>query len=72
MPSQFRRARHSRGKEEIVIEPPGNATAKTWWDYRDYGATMIDLDRAMRLIDRALYMAEHVFQIEGPHVQFGG
>ena len=58
--------RYSVRENEIMIEPPGNATAKTWWDYRDYGATMIDLDRAMHLIDRALYMAEHVFHIDTP------
>jgi len=60
--------RYAVDESEILIEPPGNATAKTWWDYRDYGATMLDLERAMRLIDHALYKAEHVFQFESPHV----
>jgi len=58
--------RYTVKESEIVIEPPGNATLKTWWDYRDHGATMLDLERAMRLIDHALYMTEHVFQIKTP------
>ena len=55
--------RYTVEESEIVIEPPGSGTVKTWWDYRDHGATMLDLKRAMRLIDHALYKAEHVFQI---------
>lgn len=55
--------RYSVELSEITIEPPGNATAKTWWDYRDHGATMLDLERAMRLIDHALYMAKHAFRL---------
>ena len=49
---------------EITIEPPGNDMAKTWWDYRDYGATMLDVDRAIHLIEHALYMAEHIFRLK--------
>jgi hypothetical protein len=56
--------RYTVQESEIVIQPPGNATAKTWWDYRDHGAVMINLERAMRLIDHALYTAEHEFHIE--------
>lgn len=48
-------------ESEITIEPPGDATAKKWKDYRDFGATTIDLDRAVHLIDHALYMAEQTF-----------
>jgi hypothetical protein len=58
--------RYTVQESEILIKPPGNATAKTWWDYRDHGAVMIDLDRAMRLIDHALYSAEHAFNIVRP------
>lgn len=50
-------------EDEIFIEPPGDATAKTWWDYRDHGATMLDLERALHLIDHALYTTQHVFYI---------
>jgi hypothetical protein len=60
--------RYSVKESDIVIEPPGNATAKRWTDYKDYGATMLDLERAMHLIDRGLYMAEHVYNIESPRV----
>lgn len=53
--------RYAVQENEIFIEPPGNATAKTWWDYRDHGATMLDLERALHLIEHALYSAQHVF-----------
>lgn len=55
--------RYTVKESEIVIETPGNATVKTWWDYRDNGATMLDLERAMRLIDHALYIAEHELKV---------
>jgi len=66
--SGFQTLRYTLQEDDIVVEAPGNATARTWRDIRDYGATMIDLERAMRLIDRALYMAEHIFHIESPHI----
>lgn len=67
--SGFQTLRYTLQEDDIVIEFPGNATARTWRDIRDYGATMIDLERAMRLIDRALYMAEHTFHIESSHIR---
>jgi hypothetical protein len=66
--SGFQTLRYTLQEDDIVIEAPGNATARTWRDIRDYGATTIDLERAMRLIDRALYMAEHIFLIESPRI----
>jgi hypothetical protein len=64
----FHTLRYQVQEDEIVIKPPGNATAKTWWDYKDHGAMMIDLERAMHLIGRALYRAEHTFQIKSAQV----
>jgi hypothetical protein len=32
---------------------------------------MLDLERAMQLIDRGLYMAEHAFRIENDRVSVG-
>jgi hypothetical protein len=60
--------RYSVRESDIVIEVPGNATANRWTDFKDYGATMLDLEQAMRLIDRGLYMAQHAFNIEKRHI----
>jgi hypothetical protein len=53
--------RYKVEKSEItIIEPPEGR--KDWEDgYRDHGATMLDVDRAMHLIDQALYTAVHMF-----------
>jgi hypothetical protein len=60
--------RYSVKESDIVIESPGNATAKRWADYKDYGATMLDLEQAMQLVDRGLYMAQHAFDIEKRYI----
>lgn len=61
--TEHRTLRYHVQEHELVIQPPGNPTAKTWWDYRDNAATMLDIERATRLIDHALYTSQHVFHI---------
>lgn len=64
--SGHRTLRYTVEENDILIEPPRNATAKGWRDYRDFGATILDVGRALRVIDEALYTARHVFQLEKP------
>jgi len=53
-------------RKAITILPLGNATRADHEDYRNYGATTLDVERAAELIYKALYMSEHVFNL-GPN-----
>ena len=44
-------------KEEITILPPGDPTRAEWFDYRDYGAVTVDVDRMVALATQALRVA---------------
>lgn len=51
--------------QEIIIEPPGNDTGRGYWDYRNYGAVNVDLDRARRLLYRALWSTSQMMGFDG-------
>ncbi len=51
---------------ETTILPPGNASRGNFWDYRNFGAVTVSLQRMARLVDSALQFAERFFDLPKP------